>query len=541
MGVVNGQPVDAPTTNAAFINKNQDDQMPGKLDFTNSDVVSGVSIFNIQKNINSAASFVGYSVNASVSVLPSWATNFRGSSSDNLFLRVGSIDTAFASTSGAGGHVHDGTAGNGPQITTSGIILLGAKGSLLTTNGTINQVLPVGSNAYVLTADSTQANGIGWAPSTGGIVKVDLFDPVSTALPSGTSAVIDGVTLTDGLVVLFTNLSTGNNEAYQVSGVGVALAWTPQTIFGGTVNPSTGDSTRIVSGLSFAEQLSVFNGTNWTVNDTVRFFTGADYWEMSSLKTSTLANNTTGDVFTVGATGSENIIVDYSLVRGSGKETGSIVICSDGVNVEVTGGVGYISSIGVDLFGDISGPNLRLRFTTDNSGPSATMKYFIRRWPDAAGGPGGPPSYTVSSPSLSAAGVSEDIQFNSSGLLAGDSSFQWDSSNKILRFNGVELVGMQSATIVDNSPSSLAFSYDATLYPFAIVEYSIKRNNSYQVGQLMVTTDAVTASVTNISDDTIPAGVTFLGAVSGSNVQVNYTSTSTGFNGTMKFSIKRWS
>lgn len=47
-------------------------------------------------------------------------------------------------------------------------VLFGAKGSLLTSNGTTAAILPVGPNGYVLMADSTAANGIKWSATGGG-------------------------------------------------------------------------------------------------------------------------------------------------------------------------------------------------------------------------------------------------------------------------------------------------------------------------------------------------------------------------------------
>lgn len=120
MGVLDGQPVSAAVTNPAFLDANADDTAEGKISFddqaANAGTVSGPAISNIQKNVNSIASFLGWAVNSLITALPTWATSNRGTGTDNIQDRIEAIDTGFAATEGAGGHVHDGTAGNGPKI-----------------------------------------------------------------------------------------------------------------------------------------------------------------------------------------------------------------------------------------------------------------------------------------------------------------------------------------------------------------------------------------------------------------------------------------
>src|SRR5690606_20566743 len=123
---------------------------------------------------------------------------------------------------------------------------------------------------------------------------------------------------------------SGNNRIYELSGVGVSINWTAQPQFSLGLDPSDGESVRFKSGDSFKEQLAVFNGTACEVNKTIRLFNGADYWELESLHTSTLLDNTTDSVFEVTATGSENIIVYYSVLRGTAKDTGQIILSVQG-------------------------------------------------------------------------------------------------------------------------------------------------------------------------------------------------------------------
>lgn len=115
MGVTDGQPVDAATTNPAFLDANNDDTALGKITFNNiSDpTVSGAQVVNIQREMNGNASFTGQVTNTPISRLPSWTNNDVGSSGDNLKSRSDLLTQKFNETTG---HAHDGSPGNGAPI-----------------------------------------------------------------------------------------------------------------------------------------------------------------------------------------------------------------------------------------------------------------------------------------------------------------------------------------------------------------------------------------------------------------------------------------
>lgn len=386
-----------------------------------------------------------------------------------------------------------------------------------------------------------------WIPvsGSGGSVKATFLDPISTSLPSGTSVTIDGISGVNGDLVLFTNLSSGNNIVYKLGGVGVSLTWTPELLFNGSSSPSNGDSVRVLKGNAFAQQLAVFDGTDFKVNDVIRYFDGVsgDFWEQSSLKTTTLSDNTTGNIFTVAYAGSENIVVNYSLIRGSLKETGQLMLTTDGTSVAITRTSAYLGSTGVTFTAQISGSDLLLDYATTNLGSSATMKYHVSRWSDSSGGPTGIPSYSGGGGGGgSAAGINTDIQYNNAGSLAGDSRFQWDSANAALDLNDLQFVVLSSGiTLNDNqvSPATL-FSYNASNFRYAIVEYSAVRNGDYRVGRMLISNNGTTTGFSDDFVETSSTGLNFSASISGANVVVEYTSTSTGFTSTFKYTIRRW-
>ena len=125
MGVFNGQAVDQDVTNPAFIDANADDQAQGKIDFVNTDGVSGPSVFNIQREINSLNSFTGRISASAYNVKPGWTMNQLGTMTDDVFARVQAITANFDNSTG---HTHDGTQGGGAPIAAASIASVPLRG-----------------------------------------------------------------------------------------------------------------------------------------------------------------------------------------------------------------------------------------------------------------------------------------------------------------------------------------------------------------------------------------------------------------------------
>lgn len=376
----------------------------------------------------------------------------------------------------------------------------------------------------------------------GGTARVDLYDPVSTTLPSGASATIDGVSLTNGMLVLFSNLSVDANRIYKAAGVGTSITWTAQSSWSTGLDPVLSDDVIVMRGTAFGLQRGIFDGSDFSFNDTVRYFSGTDYWEVSSLKTFALTASTTASLFTITLAGSENLIVDYSIIRGTRKETGTLHITSDGTSVAVTTSGAYIGASGVTFSGDISAGTLRVRYTADGSSGIPTVKYYVRRWSDSPGGPAGIPSYSGGVSGIAAAGSNTQIQYNDSGNFGADADFTWDKTNNVLTIANLNITGLATATLADNTASpAVAFQYSASTYPFVVIEFSIKRDTQYQVGRMLIVSDGTTASITvdstNASGD---PGITFSVDISAGQVRLLYTSTSTTFTPQLKYSMRRW-
>lgn len=236
--------------------------------------------------------------------------------------------------------------------------------------------------------------------SGGGISKVTFHDPLSTTLPTGSSVMIDNVAGQNGDLVLFTNLNTNNNRVYQLGGVGTSITWTPYRLFNGNLDPLASDMVIVSKGDGFKQSVGVFDGTDFSFNYIKRYFNGADYVEQSSIHTVALADNQTDqDIFSVNVTGSENWLIPYSIVRG-GKESGILMVSTDGTDVTVSGPASEVSPCGVSFSGVIITGVLHLRYSSTSTGAAGSMKFFYNRWSDGSGGPAGVPNYS-GAPSVS--------------------------------------------------------------------------------------------------------------------------------------------
>lgn len=121
MGIFDGQPVNANTTNPAFLDANADDTAQGKLSLDNSTDpnVSGAKVENIQREFNALSSFTGKALNVAKSTTPAWDNADVGSPGDSLKTRADALTQRF---NGATGHRHTGANGDGSQVSSTDLI-----------------------------------------------------------------------------------------------------------------------------------------------------------------------------------------------------------------------------------------------------------------------------------------------------------------------------------------------------------------------------------------------------------------------------------
>jgi len=89
VSVSDGQKVNAAVTNASFVSRTTDSNTVGKVDLENTDSgVSGGTITNAQRELNSISSFTGHTPNTVATAKPVWTNNDVGASTDDVKLRA---------------------------------------------------------------------------------------------------------------------------------------------------------------------------------------------------------------------------------------------------------------------------------------------------------------------------------------------------------------------------------------------------------------------------------------------------------------------
>lgn len=113
MAVSNGQLANQTTFNNAFVSKTVDSTTVGKITLANTDVVSGSTVSNTQRELNSINSYTGHPVNTAEGATPVWTSNESGTSNDSLKERAEAQDEKFNNSTG---HAHSGAVGDGSPI-----------------------------------------------------------------------------------------------------------------------------------------------------------------------------------------------------------------------------------------------------------------------------------------------------------------------------------------------------------------------------------------------------------------------------------------
>lgn len=196
MGVVDGSPVNASNTNAAFIDSNSDDTGFGIYTWANADPLSGPMVVNHQRAINRLFDAVGAD-NNTTSGTAYIVPNNTISAGDSHFVALQKLARFFA---GITGHNHSGVDGQGPMISVPPAMTGSAGGGYLP-----NQApQPVSGANGIGTSDGRWANqnhihrGIASIAISGG---VQAFGDVTLTGVSGVSIA-----------------KSGNNFQFSVSG-----------------------------------------------------------------------------------------------------------------------------------------------------------------------------------------------------------------------------------------------------------------------------------------------------------------------------------
>jgi len=116
MSVQDGQKVDAAVTNAAFISRTSNSNTIGKVDLENTD---NDSLTDVQRVVSEAVDAIGLANKSSTDPnANTYSSSTTGVDGNDRKAAIGILDALFNGTTG---HSHDGTDGQGPQISASNL------------------------------------------------------------------------------------------------------------------------------------------------------------------------------------------------------------------------------------------------------------------------------------------------------------------------------------------------------------------------------------------------------------------------------------
>ncbi|WP_415062201.1 hypothetical protein [Bdellovibrio sp.] len=152
---------------------------------------------------------------------------------------------------------------------TSALTPLTSLGDLLVSNGTSNQRLPVGTDGYVLTADSAQPNGLKWAAASGSSL------PASAGTAAAPGYAFSGNTNTGmfGAAANQIGFATNGSERVRIDasgnvGVGTASPTALVHVSGGTWNTGLRAEAADGAGAGLSLKNNVVNGAEWGIVST---------------------------------------------------------------------------------------------------------------------------------------------------------------------------------------------------------------------------------------------------------------------------------
>jgi hypothetical protein len=397
----------------------------------------------------------------------------------------------------------------------------GTNGQVLTTDGSGNlsftTVSGSSQNLYETVAGDSGTTTASTATDTLNIVSGDT--KITTAVTSDTvtitTSAIENV-IDDTTPQLGGNLDVNGNEIVSTGGGDITL--TPDTT--GRV---------VLDGLNYPDA----DGTNGQVLTTdgagnLSFTTvsggSQDLWQTIDADTgSTSANSATDTLTIAGGTdistsiSGDTVTINFTGTSGSTQnlyetftgDSGSTTADSTSDSMSVVGGTNISTSVTTDTI------------TINFNDPGFIQNVADDTTPQLGG------NLDVQSNTITTSTTDGNVTV----VPDGDGSFEVD---------GVLHTKRQTASISDNN-TAVFYTFDAT-NESTVIEYGVARSgDGHKTGQLLIINDGTSVNMTDTGSELGSPGVTFSAAIVSGNVEVSYTSTSTGNTGTLAWHARLWS
>jgi len=121
------------------------------------------------------------------------------------------------------------------------------------------------------------------------------------------------------------------------------------------------------------------------------------------------------------------------------------------------------------------------------------------------------------------------------------------ATNTSLTYNGTNYVwataggsSLTSVTLNDNTSNGTVATFVSATTNVVFIQYSLKRGTNFQVGELKIVNDGTSPQIIDANKDIGDCGTTFSVSISGSNLLLQYTTTSTGTAVSMKYLPVSW-
>jgi hypothetical protein len=278
-----------------------------------------------------------------------------------------------------------------------------------------------------LTTNANNTVGVDFKSTTSLICTEIVFDGcvfTGTVYAVNTGQQLQGIVFTNGkFITLYQGIVLGNGTVTNGGPTGVRIIgnffntiFLEGIVFGSSSNNiqlnasghnvfyDVGNQFTGVTGTPSAPNINIYNSNNLSIsdlfqrtpdfatiypcvqlNDTASIATTngsqlsmGTYTRQSGSKID-IVNNTTATVLTISATQAKAFSFNYTIIRGTGYQTGTVIVSSNGASADLNWSQDYVENetTGVALAVSQSGNNITVQYTSNNTGIPGIINYSV--------------------------------------------------------------------------------------------------------------------------------------------------------------------